>query len=86
MRDTALVTLADASKHVGKPPGYFGIRRRRYRLHAELPFPQPVTMIAGRDVFHLQDLLVWDEARRSRDAQTRASWEEKRKARKDWHG
>lgn len=83
MRDVALVTLTDASKQVGKPTGYFGIRRRRYRLHPDLPFPQPVTVIAGRDVFNLQDLLVWDEARRARDAQTRASWEEKRKVRKD---
>ena len=74
-----LVTMSDASKAARKPETYFAIRRHRWQGHPEHPFPQPVTTVAGHDVYDLQELLVWDAARLQRDALTRAAHKTKPK-------
>lgn len=67
-----IVTLPQASDAIDKPSGYFTIRRQRWRHHEKHPFPDPVTEIAGVEVFDLQQLLVWDAARTKR-ASTRTT-------------
>lgn len=73
-----LVTLRQASQLLGQPEGYLTIRKRRFAVHAEHPFPQPVTTVAGLNVYDLQTLIVWDEQRKKRDAERRAAWEANR--------
>jgi hypothetical protein len=60
-----LVTLSTASTVLGKPDAYFRIRRNRFRMDAKHPFPEPVTRLAGVDVFDLQTLVLWDAKRKT---------------------
>lgn len=71
-----IVTLPQASRAIDKPDGYFTLRKPRWKHHDELPFPDPVTEVAGVEVYDLQQLLVWNEARLRRDAATRAKSKE----------
>ena len=75
-----IVTLPKASKLLGKPSGYFTLRKPRWVDHDELPFPQPVSEVAGFDVYDLQALVVWDGKRKARDARKRAEWAQNRQA------
>lgn len=68
-----IVTLPQASRAIDKPDGYFTLRKPRWKNHEYLPFPAPVTEVAGIEVYDLQELLVWNEARLQRDAATRAT-------------
>lgn len=70
-----LVTLAQASKAIGRQRSYFTQRKPDWVGHAELPFPQPKAHVAGVDVYDLHELLIWNEKRIQRDAATRGRWE-----------
>ncbi len=70
-RAAQLVTLPRASELVGHPKAYFTLRRARWLKHDVHPFPLPVAEIAGKDVYDFQALVVWDAARKRRDAERR---------------
>lgn len=68
MSANQLVTLAQASRHLGKRDDYFTVRR--YRGSTRAPFPEPVAntpaQAAHVKLYRLDELLAWDRARLNR--------------------
>lgn len=61
-----LVTLADASRAVGRSASYF--RLLRWRHPAE--FPEPRGAMMGRDLYDLTELVRWNQLRALRNTPT----------------
>jgi hypothetical protein len=56
-----LVTLGDACVRLGHSQAYYRVAK----LRSAVPFPEPVAIIGGADVYLLDELEAWDAERRA---------------------
>jgi len=55
-----LVTLKEVSELFGYHRSYYGVNKKRWREHEEVPFPTPI-----KDKYYrLQDIIIWEELKK----------------------